>query len=153
MSYINNKKSYIFDTHGNIPFHFCFACYAHKCITLFFKTDFIWHVIAMNRAAWRKCISSQAVTARRHICFVKITPFILIFPRNLIRFVRQSCRNLFICLCLFKNNTNGLMRPTLRELHYGSSVDTKKCVFCGNSRLLSCFGKHNVVAKQHVLFN
>lgn len=120
--------------------------------TLFFKTDYIWHVIAMNRVAWVKCISSQAVTAGRHICFVKITQFILIFPRNLIQFVRQSCGNLFICLCLFKNNTNGLMGPTQRELHYGSPHDTKKCVCCLHSRLLSCFEKRDLVAKQHVLF-
>lgn len=133
----------------SISFLLCLA----MCIsTLFFKTDFIWHVITMNRAAWIKCISSQAVTARRHICFVKITQFILIFPRNLIQFVRQSCRNLFICLCLFKNKTSGLMGPTQRELHYGSSLDTKKCVCCLHSRLLSCFEKRDVVAKQHVLF-
>lgn len=125
---------------------------AMRINTLFFKTDYIWHVIAMNRAAWIKCISSQTVTAGRHICFVKITQFILIFPRNLIQFVRQSCRNLFICLCLFKNNTDGSMGPTQRELHYGSSLDTKKCVCCLHSRLLSCFEKRDVVAKQHVLF-
>lgn len=54
----------------------------------------------MIRTAWIKCISSQAVTARRHVWFVKITQFIQNFPWNLIRFERQSCRNLLICLCL-----------------------------------------------------
>lgn len=118
------------------------------CISsLFFKTDFIWHVIAMIQAAWVKCISSQAVTARRHVCFVKITQFILIFPSNLIQFERQSCRNLFICLCL----------KTIQTAWWGQHRDN--CIMdhrstqnsvCYVHRLLSCFEKHYVVAKQHI---
>lgn len=119
------------------------------CISsLFFKTDFIWHVIAMIQAAWVKCISSQAVTARRHVCFVKITQFILIFPSNLIQFERQSCRNLFICLCL----------KTIQMAWWGQhgencimdhhSTQSNVCYVCYT--LSSCFEKHDVVAKQHV---
>ncbi len=91
---------------------------------------------------WIKCISFQAVTARRHVCFVKITQFIHIFPRNWIQFERQSCR-IFFYLPLFKNNKDGLMGPTQRELHYGSSLDTKRCVLRAQAVVLfweACWG-------------
>ncbi len=98
---------------------------------------------------WIKCVSFQAVTARRHVCFVKITQFIHIFPRNWIQFERQSCRIFFICLCLktIKTAWWGRHRGSCIMDHRSTQSDV-----CYVRRLLSCFEKHAGVSKRHVFF-